>query len=138
VSGILPEEKPRHLLGIGEPIDIFFGVEHGMDTFDCVAPTRQGRNGSVYTLDGRKILKNKEFTTDLGPIDAECGCYTCTNHQTAYVSHLLRSGEMLGGILASIHNIYFIVNLVKKMRTSIIDGSFYTFKEQFLKRYYGK
>jgi queuine tRNA-ribosyltransferase len=138
IGGILPQEKPVHLLGIGEPDDLFFGVEHGMDTFDCVMPTRHGRTGSVYTLDGHIILKNKEYTDDVTPIDSACVCYTCKNFTKAYLSHLLRSGEMLGGVLASVHNIYFIVNLVKKMRLSILDGNFKKLKETFLKRYYQK
>lgn len=136
VQELLPFEKPIHLLGIGEPGDLFYGVEHGIDTFDCVAPTRHGRTGSVYTSDGPRLLKNREFMEDLNPVEVGCLCYTCTNYTKAYVAHLLRSGEMLGGMLCSIHNIYFIVHLVRRMRESILEGNFEAFKETFLRRYY--
>ncbi len=136
VNSILPEEKPRHLLGIGEPGDLFVGVEEGIDTFDCVAPTRIGRNGSVYTKDGLMILLNNAFREDFSPIEKDCGCYTCKNYTRAYLAHLFRGKEMVGGTLASIHNIYFIVNLMKKVRTSIIEGRFRELKGEFVARYY--
>jgi queuine tRNA-ribosyltransferase len=136
IEDFLPEKKPKHLLGIGEPADLFVGVEHGMDTFDCVAPTRHGRNGSIYTHDGPKILKNQEFVQKFEPLDSSCDCYTCRHYTTAYVAHLLRAGEMLGGILCSIHNIHFIVNLVKRMRQAILEDTFDVFKNSFLERYY--
>lgn len=135
VNEILPEGKPRHLLGIGEPEDLFLGVESGVDTFDCVAPTRLGRHGTVYTKKGKIHIYNAKYADDLGPIDEGCGCYTCKNFTRAYLSHLHKSREMLGPMLCSIHNLYFIVNLVKKMRASIIDGTFQQFKQDFLKEY---
>jgi queuine tRNA-ribosyltransferase len=138
VNEILPEEKPRHLLGIGEPEDIFMGVENGSDLFDCVAPTRQARNGSLYTEDGRINIFNTKFREDLSPIDKDCGCYTCKHYTRSYVAHLFRAKEMSASTLASIHNLYFIVNLVKRIRHSILDGTFFELKERFLKRYYGK
>lgn len=135
VNEILPEEKPRHLLGIGEPEDIFMGVENGADLFDCVAPTRLGRNGSLYTKKGRMLIMNREYRNDFSPIEEDCECYTCKNYTRAYVAHLFHGKEMLAGTLASTHNLYFIVNLVKKIRQSILDGSFHEFKEEFLAKY---
>lgn len=135
VNRELPKEKPRHLLGIGEPEDIFIGVEAGIDTFDCVLPTRNGRGGSLYTRDGKIIIENKEFKEDFGPVDPECSCFVCKNHTRAYLQHLFRSKEMLGPILASMHNIYFLANLVKDVRQSLIDGNFQEFKVAFLSRY---
>ncbi|MFA5933603.1 MAG: tRNA guanosine(34) transglycosylase Tgt [Candidatus Paceibacterota bacterium] len=137
VNEILPEEKPRHLLGIGEPEDLFMGIENGVDFFDCVLPTRLGRNGTIYTKNGKIIIMNAKFRNDFTPIEDDCECYTCKGFIKAYVAHLFHSKEMLAGTLASIHNLHFIVNLVKKIRASIIDGTFYEFKESFL-RGYGK
>lgn len=136
VNDILPKDKPRHLLGIGEPIDLFGGIENGIDTFDCVTPTRIARNGSLYTRDGRINILNAKYIDDFSKIDSECTCYTCSNYTSAYISHLFRAKEMLGATLASIHNLYFIVNLVKQIRESIQKGDFYNFKDKFLKRYY--
>ncbi|MDD5068567.1 MAG: tRNA guanosine(34) transglycosylase Tgt [Candidatus Pacebacteria bacterium] len=135
VNEILPEEKPRHLLGIGEPTDLWEGVENGVDLFDCVLPTRLARNGSIYTKDGRVGITNARFTKDFSPIEKDCGCYTCQNYSRAYISHLFRSDEMLAGTLGSIHNIYFLVNLVKTARQGIIDGNFQELKEEFLARF---
>jgi queuine tRNA-ribosyltransferase len=136
VNEELPEDKPRHLLGIGEPEDLFEGVENGVDLFDCVAPTRNARSGaSLYTKNGRMNLLNNEYRKDFTPIEADCGCYACKNFTRSYIAHLFRAKEMLGGTLASIHNMYFIVNLVKKMRETIIDDTFIEYKESFLKDY---
>ncbi len=138
VNEILPEDKPRHLLGIGEPLDLFMGVENGCDLFDCVAPTRMARNGTLHTQSGRINILNAKFIKDFLPIDSECECYTCKNYTRAYLSHLFRAKEMLASTLASIHNLYFIINLVKKIRQSILDEWFGEFKEEFLKKYYKK
>jgi len=137
VTDILPEGKPRHLLGMGEIIDLFEGVERGIDTFDCVSPTRLARNGALYTRHGRINMLNAKYTKDFSPIDPECRCPTCTNHSRAYISHLFRSKEILASVLASQHNLYFIVHLVKEMRNSILDGTFSKFKKDFLENYYG-
>ena len=132
VCAELPEGKPRHLLGIGEPMDLILGIENGADTFDCVAPTRIARNGSVYTrTQGRINLLNAQFITDFSPLDPDCDCYTCTTYTRAYVAHLFRAKEMLAGTLASIHNLYFVVNLVKQARTAIIEGKWTEFKNSF-------
>jgi queuine tRNA-ribosyltransferase len=136
VNEILPEEKPRHLLGIGEPIDMFLGAEHGCDTFDCVAPTRIGRTGSLYTKHGKINVLNNQYREDYTPIEKDCGCYACRHFTKAYIAHLFRAKEMLGPTLGSIHNLYFIVNLVKEMRARLLDGTFLVFKDAFIKQYY--
>ena len=136
VNEELPANKPRHLLGIGEPDDLFVGVENGADTFDCVAASRVARNNAVYGLDGRFNISVSAFKRDFSPIDESCGCYTCKNYTKAYLNHLIKGKEMLSATLLTIHNEYFIVNLVAKMRQSIIDGNFFEFKEEFLGRFY--
>jgi queuine tRNA-ribosyltransferase len=126
VNEILPEDKPRHLLGIGEPSDIVEGVALGCDTFDCVAPTRIARTGTIYerTNDGHKRtnLLNTKYQRDFSKPDEACDCYVCTNYTKAYLAHLFRSQEMLGAHLASLHNLYFIVNFTKRLRESILMG----------------
>lgn len=135
VNGILPEDKPRHLLGIGEPEDLFMGVENGVDLFDCVGPTRLGRNGTLFTKNGKINILNAKFVNDFNPIDEGCECYTCKDYTKAYLSHLFRAKEILGATLASIHNEYFINKLVADMRHAILDDKFNEFKEMFLKDY---
>ena len=136
ITEILPEDKPRHLLGLGsQPADLFFGVQYGIDTFDCVAPTRQARNGALFTYDGRINIKNSRYKNDLSPIDRRCDCYTCSNYTRAYVHHLLKCDEILGLSLASIHNERFVVRTVDSIRASVNDGSFFEYKKEFLKRY---
>ena len=134
----LPENKPKHLLGISEPDDMFAAVEQGVDTFDCVSPTRVGRNGSLYTPDGRVNIMNVKYRHDFTPVSDECSCYTCQNFTRAYIHHLFRAKEMLAATLASIHNEYFIVQLVASMRMTILNGTFFDFKDSWLKRYYKK
>ncbi|MEY3715049.1 MAG: hypothetical protein RJB59_852 [Actinomycetota bacterium] len=131
----LPANKPRHLLGIGEPADLFAGVENGADTFDCVAPTREARTSAVYSPDGRFNVSNGSYKRDFNPIDRECKCYTCANYSRAYLNHLFRAKEILGSTLATIHNLHFIVNLVDRMRLAINNGDFSEFKKEFLGRY---
>jgi queuine tRNA-ribosyltransferase len=135
VNEVLPEDKPRHLLGIGEPEDLFMGVENGVDLFDCVAPTRIARNGSLFTQTGKINILNAKFVKDFNKINEECECYTCKNYTRAYLSHLFRAKEMLGATLATIHNIYFINKLVSDMRQAIIEDIFFEFKEEFLNNY---
>jgi len=135
VNEILPKEKPRHLLGIGEPEDLFMGVENGVDLFDCVAPTRNGRGGTLYTSKGKINIRNAEFREDTKPVDEECGCEVCQKYSRAYLCHLYRAHEMLGGTLGSMHNLYFIINLVKRMRDSILNDTFAEFKKSFLEKY---
>ena len=136
MSEELPRDKPRHLLGIGEPDDLFTGVENGADTFDCVAPSRQARTSAVFTRNGRVNLSNSKYQRQFAPIDAECDCYTCSHYTAAYIAHLFRSKEMVAGTLATIHNERFIVRLVDQMRESITRGDFLEFKRDFLGRFY--
>jgi queuine tRNA-ribosyltransferase len=138
VNEELPENKPRHFLGIGEPDDLFVGVENGADTFDCVAPSRQARTGSVFTKDGRLNISNAPHKREFKPIEDDCTCYTCQNYTRAYISHLFRGKEMLASTLATIHNQHFIVGLVDQMRKTIKSGEFFEFKKEFMGRYYGK
>ncbi len=135
VADELPEGKPRHLLGIGEPLDLILGIENGMDTFDCVVPTRIARNGTIFTRKGKIHIANAEYKMDFNALDTGCGCYTCTHYSKAYVSHLFRVKEMLGSTLASIHNLYFLVHLVKDARKAILVDNFSNFKDQFLDEY---
>jgi len=137
VNETLPKDKPRHLLGIGEPIDLFEGIENGVDTFDCVSPTRVARNSAVYTPTGRVNLSNTKYMRDPGSIVAGCACYTCQNYTVAYLSHLVRADEMLSATLLSIHNLHFITQLVADIRASLLDGSFFALKEKVLGSYYG-
>lgn len=139
VSEELPEDKPRHLLGMGsQPADLFLGVEYGIDTFDCVAPTRQARNGALYTYTGRINIRNSGYMRDFSPIDTACGCYTCQHYTRAYVNHLFRADEILGATLASIHNEFFVINTVDNIRESILNDTFYDYKRSFLTGYYGE
>jgi len=135
VNEILPEEKPRHLLGIGEPEDLFLGVENGVDLFDCVGPTRIARNGTLFTKNGKINILNAKFVRDFNSLDEGCECYSCFHYTRAYLSHLFRAKEMLGATLATIHNIYFINKLVSNMRQSILDDNFFEFKKEFLEEY---
>lgn len=137
VNRELPEDKPRHLLGIGEPEDLFIGVEAGIDTFDCVLPTRNGRTGGIYTVDGKYQIPNAEYRKDFGPLDKNCDCPVCATHTRAYIHHLFRTHEMLGPILASMHNIRFLTRLTEQIRQSILDENFEIFKQQFLEKYSG-
>ncbi len=132
----LPADKPKHLLGISEPNDIFEAIAAGIDTFDCVSPTRVARNGAVYTYDGRYNLTRAAFKTDFSPLDPDCACYTCANYTKAYLHHLLRAKERLAATLLSIHNEQFIITLVSDIRASIIDGSFNELRTAWLARYY--
>jgi queuine tRNA-ribosyltransferase len=135
VNEILPEEKPRHLLGIGEPEDLFMGVENGVDLFDCVGPTRIARNGTLFTKHGKINMMNAGFISDFTPVDSACQCYTCTHYTRAYLSHLFRAKEMEAATLASIHNVHFITNLVTSMRVHILSGTYEEFKQEFLSLY---
>jgi queuine tRNA-ribosyltransferase len=135
VNEILPEVKPRHLLGVGEPIDMILGVENGCDTFDCVAPTRIARNGTLYTKNGKINIMNSKYKNIFEPIENDCKCYTCKNYTLAYLSHLFRSKEMFASTLASIHNIYFLNNLMSQVREAILSESFFEFKDKFLTNY---
>ena len=133
----LPENKPRHLLGISEPDDLFAGIAAGADTFDCVAPSRQARGGTMYSSGGRINAKAAAQRRRFEPLDAECDCYTCENYTAAYLHHLFKAKEMLGSTLATIHNERFIVRLTDQIRQSIIDGNFAELRDETLGRLYG-
>lgn len=135
VNEILPEDKPRHLLGIGEPLDILKGVEQGCDTFDCVAATRMARNGGVYIEGGKINLMNAQFKNDFSPISKTCDCYTCKNYTRAYIAHLFRAKEMLAATLASIHNLRFIIRFTEEIRQAILEDRFEEHKEKVLHQY---
>ena len=137
VNNVLPENKPRHLLGMGqEPLDLFVGAEYGCDTFDCVGPTRMARNGSLYTLDGRINIKNAKYKHDFTPLMSECNCECCKNYNKAYLHHLFKTDEITAKILASIHNEHFIVSVVDAIRTELLKDSFVDYRNTFLSRYY--
>jgi queuine tRNA-ribosyltransferase len=138
VNEILPEGKPKHLLGISEPDDMFEAVEQGIDTFDCVSPTRVARNGAAYTLYGRINIKASKYREDFTALDPECACYTCKNYTRAYIHHLFRAKDINASMLMSLHNEFFIISLVKQMRVSLINGSFFELKKSWLTRYYHK
>jgi len=132
----LPEELPRHFLGIGEPGDILEGIAHGMDLFDCVAATRIGRHGSIYTSRGILHLRNGQFKDDFSPLDPEMPVSGTESFTRAYVSHLVRAGEMTGSIIASLHNVGFILNLVAGAREAILNGRFDAYRADFTNTYY--
>lgn len=134
----LPESKPRHLLGIGEPDDLFPGVENGADTFDCVAASRVARNASAYGPNGRFNVTNTKFRRDFSPLDENCTCYTCQHYTRAYIHHLVKSKEMIAATLLTIHNENYIVGLVAKIRQTILDGNYFEFKKDFLGEFHKK
>lgn len=135
VNQELPEDKPRHLLGIGAPEDLFLAVENGVDMFDCVLPSRIARTSAVYTMAGRFNISNSPYRRQFVPIDDECDCYTCSHYTRAYIHHLFRGKEILAATLATIHNERFIVRLVERMRQGIIDGTFSDLKKEILAKY---
>ena len=128
----LPDDKPRHLLGISEPEDLFAAVASGADTFDCVNPSRVGRNAAIYTARGRYNVTNARFRDDFGPLEDACDCHTCSRFSRAYVHHLFKAHELLANTLATIHNERFTVRLVENMRAHLIDGSFDEFRTDWL------
>jgi len=132
---LLDQNRPCHLLGIGEPEDLFEGVERGIDMFDCVIPTRLARNGTLLTARGKINITNKKFIDDKKPVEENCDCYTCRNFNKAYLNHLFKANEILAARLASIHNLYFVLNLMKEIRKSIKNNQFYNFKKSFLRKY---
>ena len=131
----LPEDKPRYLMGVGEPVDILEGVERGIDMFDCVLPTRIARHGNAFTHSGKINLRNSKYKEDFTPIEEGCDCYTCKNYTKAYIRHLLVSKEQLAGRLLSIHNIRFLIKLTEDIRESIDNNTFTEYKNNFLNNY---
>lgn len=136
VNEELPAEKPKHLLGISEPGDIFAAVEQGIDTFDCVAPTREARNGAIYTLQGRYNIKRAQYREDSLPLEENCDCLVCQQYSRAYIHHLFRAKELLAATLASYHNERFIIRLVESIRSAIDAGYYSEFRDTFKQKYY--
>lgn len=137
VTEELPDDKPRHLLGISEPDDLFAAVEAGADTFDCVNPSRVARNAAIYTPDGRFNINTARFRRDFTPIDADCDCYTCGHYTRAYLHHLFKAKEMVASTLATIHNERFTIRLVDTIRAALSAGDFDALRTEFLGRFYG-
>ena len=132
---LLPADKPRYLMGVGAPEDLLEGVARGVDLFDCVLPTRLARNASLFTRKGRLNIRNARFGRDPAPIEEGCGCYTCRHFTRAYLRHLFKSGEILGARLATIHNVHFLLQLMREIRAAIADNGFEAFREAFLADY---
>jgi len=131
VTPEMPISKPRYLMGVGYPPNLVEGVARGIDMFDCVLPTRNGRNGTLFTPTGRINIKNLEYERDFSPVDPECGCYACRNFSRAYIRHLFRSGEILGSRLCTWHNLHYILDLMRKIRGAIAEGTFPEFRRRF-------
>jgi len=136
VTPRLPDNSPRYLMGVGSPEDLVEGVRRGVDMFDCVLPTRVARNGALFTSSGRINIRKASYRTVDAPIDAACDCYTCRHFSTAYLNHLFKAEELLGLRLATIHNLRFLHNLMKRMRESIIAGKFESFNAEFREAYH--
>jgi queuine tRNA-ribosyltransferase len=136
VHAVLPQDRPRYLMGVGFPEDLVEGVRRGVDLFDCVAPTRMGRNGAVFTRDGRLNIKRAEFRADRRPLDADCECACCSRFSRAYVRHLFLADEILGLRLLSLHNVHFLVSLMREARTAIRGGTFDAWSDAWLQRYH--
>lgn len=131
----LPKEKARYLMGVGTPDCLVEGVARGIDMFDCVFPTRVARNGTALTSSGRVVIRNAVYADDLKPLDEHCDCYTCRNYSRAYLRHLIRCDEILGLRLMSLHNLHFLIDLMRKIRESIIQDSFSEFRQNFWTKY---
>ena len=131
----LPEDKPRYLMGVGDPLDIVEGVIRGIDMFDCVLPTRLARHGNAFTKYGRINLKNLKYKEDFSSVEKDCDCYTCKNYTKAYIRHLITCDETLGGRLLSIHNIHFLIKLTEDLREAIKESKTEEYREEFIKNY---
>jgi queuine tRNA-ribosyltransferase len=132
---MLPEDKPRYLMGVGAPDDLAQAVLRGIDIFDCVLPTRLARHGAVFTPDGNINVGRLQFARDERPLDADCDCYCCQHFSRAYLRHLVKARELLGHYLLSVHNIRFLIRHVEAMRHAIFDGSLEVYVSRFLQRY---
>ena len=130
-----PSDKPRYLMGVGEPVDMLEAVESGIDMMDCVQPSRIGRHGTVFTKYGRLVIKNASYSEDERPLDEGCQCYVCRNYTRAYIRHLFKADEILGQRLATYHNLYFLLHMMKNSRKAIIEKKFKEYKEEFLENY---
>lgn len=135
---MMPENKPRYLMGVGAPEDLVEGVARGVDMFDCVLPTRIARNGSVFTQFGQMTVRNAKYEADFTPLDPHCDCYTCRNYTRAYIRHLIKRNEIFGFRLTTYHNLYFLLKLKEKIREALREDRFMEFREEFYKQYQGK
>jgi queuine tRNA-ribosyltransferase len=134
-AGLGDDPRPRYLMGVGSPADFFTAIERGIDLFDCVLPTRVARNGQLWTSEGRLNMRNARFMDDAGPVDPECPCETCRNHSRAYLAHLFRAEELLAYRLSSVHNVTYTLNLMRRIRGSLADGSFAALREVVAAQY---
>jgi len=134
LSDHMPTNKPRYLMGVGTPEDILNAVEQGVDMFDCVMPTRNARNGWLFTQYGDIKIKNSQYKNDLKPLDENCECYTCRNFSRSYLHHLFRIGEMLGSTLNTIHNLFFYKKFMADARQAIINNKFKEYKDDFFSK----
>lgn len=132
---LIPEDKPRYLMGVGTPDSFFDAVIRGVDMFDCVLPTRIARNGTCMTHKGRVVIKNAKYERDFGPLDDQCNCYTCRNYSRAYIRHLFKSDETFGLRLTSYHNLYFLLEVMRKIRQAILDDNLLEYREAFMEEY---
>lgn len=132
---LLPQDKPRYLMGVGSPDCLVEGVARGIDMFDCVLPTRIARNGTVFVPEGKLVIRNAEYARDFSPLDADCGCYACRNYSRAYIRHLIKANEVLGIRLTTIHNLHFLVSLMKRIRAAINENMFQEFRREFYARF---
>ena len=132
VARALPDDKPRYLMGVGNPTTLVRAIHEGVDMFDCVLPTRTGRMGTAFSHEGRLNMRNARFTHDLGPLDAQCDCPVCTQYTRSYLRHLVKVDEMLGGILLSMHNTYFLLDLAAKAREAILAGAYEDFYQEWM------
>ena len=130
---LLPEERPRYLMGVGTPEDLVDGVFHGIDMFDCVMPTRSARNGLLFTNGKKVVIKNARYREDASPLDSECDCYTCQNYSRAYLRHLFVAGEILAMVLNTIHNLRYYLHLMERIREAIREGRYPEFRDRFLR-----
>ena len=131
----LPKDKPRYLMGVGSPDDLIDGAINGIDMFDCVLPTRIARHGTAMTSQGRVVIKNKKYERDFTPLDPDCGCYACKNYTRSYIRHLIKANETFGQRLVSYHNLYFLLQLMEKIREAIQQDRLLDFKEEFFEQY---
>lgn len=135
---LLPEDKPRYLMGVGSPDDLLEGVLRGIDMFDCVLPTRIARNGTAMTSQGKVVVRNASYAEDFTSLDPECDCYTCRNYTKAYLRHLIKCNEILGARLLTIHNLHFLLKLMENVRGAIKEDRLLDYKKDFFEKYYGK
>jgi queuine tRNA-ribosyltransferase len=132
---LLPADKPRYLMGVGSPDDLFEGVERGVDMFDCVLPTRIARNGTVLTSRGKLVIRNAQYARDMSPLDEDCSCKVCRTFTRAYIRHLIKADEVLGIRLTTYHNLYFLLRVMENIRKAIEEDRFLEYKKEFYERY---